>query len=67
MKWELIAKHLDVDAVAPCAGAWIEMVRAAARHGDSGVAPCAGAWIEIGRACPPRPDSPRRPLRGGVD
>ena len=33
--------------VAPCAGAWIEMVWRTASPAQGAVAPCAGAWIEI--------------------
>ena len=33
--------------VAPCAGAWIEIVGVVRRGAWAGVAPCAGAWIEI--------------------
>ena len=34
-------------AVAPLAGAWIEIVVSALFEDDVGVAPLAGAWIEI--------------------
>ena len=33
--------------VAPCAGAWIEILEAVEESLGIGVAPCAGAWIEI--------------------
>ena len=34
-------------SVAPCAGAWIEMLIAVRGRLIFVVAPCAGAWIEI--------------------
>ena len=40
-------KKFHVFAVAPHAGAWIEMVRLWANCLDGCVAPHAGAWIEI--------------------
>ena len=40
-------KKSHVFAVAPHAGAWIEIVLGAERQGGKHVAPHAGAWIEI--------------------
>ncbi len=37
-------------AVAPLAGAWIEIIWAASSWARSSVAPLAGAWIEIKEA-----------------
>ena len=33
--------------VAPCAGAWVEIVMALTTAKNRDVAPCAGAWVEI--------------------
>ena len=38
---------MSINAVAPLAGAWIEMIEAIKDHGYDNVAPLAGAWIEI--------------------
>ncbi len=42
-----LAQSGERTIVAPCAGAWIEMVLSALDQDALGVAPCAGAWIEI--------------------
>ena len=39
---------IDIDAVAPHAGAWIETFWLPAHRAMTGVAPHAGAWIETG-------------------
>ena len=36
-----------VEIVAPCAGAWIEIILLSVSALLLSVAPCAGAWIEI--------------------
>ena len=56
-----------INAVAPFAGAWIEIVREGEQPFDREVAPFAGAWIEIGNATPLPPGGIRRSLRGSVD
>ena len=33
--------------VAPCAGAWVEMMITTRGDDLNGVAPCAGAWVEM--------------------
>ena len=38
-----------VRMVAPCAGAWIEILQEQQNQYPYQVAPCAGAWIEIKR------------------
>ncbi len=40
---------LSIFAVAPLAGAWIEILPAASPAGYAPVAPLAGAWIEIAK------------------
>ena len=53
--------------VAPCAGAWIEIVEEYARLKGISVAPCAGAWIEMLKENISTEGATGRPLRGGVD
>ena len=47
MKFEFNPICLDIDIVAPCVGAWIEILLAFVFHHKRSVAPCVGAWIEI--------------------
>ena len=67
MKCLLLAPRRGACPVAPCAGAWIEII--AQKRGTTGatVAPCAGAWIEIYAVGGAVGQRRRRPLRGGVD
>ena len=54
-------------AVAPSAGAWIEILKIRLRESCRKVAPSAGAWIEIyHQICKLRYDNSRS-LRGSVD
>ena len=39
--------QLEEDKVAPCAGAWIEILWTGRETAQRLVAPCAGAWIEM--------------------
>ena len=47
-----VVSNLNVEYVAPLAGAWIEILAISRGSILSPVAPLAGAWIEIGRAYP---------------
>ena len=47
LKWSRSGKSDSGREVAPCAGAWIEIVSDKYQGKDIGVAPCAGAWIEM--------------------
>ena len=47
LKLVIIALTLPLKAVAPFAGAWIEINPSLSIQGDGTVAPFAGAWIEI--------------------
>ena len=54
-------------AVAPFAGAWIEILKLKVPKNVLEVAPFAGAWIEISTFSPPKGGYTRRSLRGSVD
>ena len=54
-------------AVAPSAGAWIEILLIEAKCQNLFVAPSAGAWIEIAINCIIDRLCGRRSLRGSVD
>ena len=54
-------------AVAPFAGAWIEIQVVYPQNTDPTVAPFAGAWIEIAMAVIAWVIGVRRSLRGSVD
>ena len=43
----MVKSYADAVAVAPFAGAWIEMVKETFKEDFETVAPFAGAWIEI--------------------
>ena len=58
---------LVIFAVAPFAGAWIEMAIAAKLIEDGRVAPFTGAWIEIAYPAADRVPCRRRSLHGSVD
>ena len=47
MKYSADQASLPAPLVAPCAGAWIEIIRQDGQINEEEVAPCAGAWIEI--------------------
>ena len=53
--------------VAPCVGAWIEIILSGNIGGAIGVAPCVGAWIEICSCSSYYYQGIRRSLRGSVD
>ena len=50
-------------AVAPFAGAWIEIGKVIAKKSGSAVAPFAGAWIEIEQEITALMEHPSLPLR----
>ena len=56
-----------INAVAPFAGAWIEINTAITREITKAVAPFAGAWIEIILADGKTGQDDGRSLRGSVD
>ena len=58
---------MSINAVAPLAGAWIEIQRYRYRKKWRFVAPLAGAWIEIGYAGGGESGSTVAPRTGGVD
>ncbi|GAK12330.1 hypothetical protein JCM19039_2096 [Geomicrobium sp. JCM 19039] len=51
MKYFAIYEPSYVRTVAPCMGAWIEMVKEQKEETINLVAPCTGAWIEISAVC----------------
>ena len=56
-----------INAVAPFAGAWIEMMQKAIAKCMVFVAPFAGAWIEIKELVKTAQEAVSRSLRGSVD
>ena len=51
MKSLLSLRNKSRYLVAPCKGAWIEILQDNGLEPLASVAPCKGAWIEIDRAC----------------
>ena len=47
LKWMIAVFLPELVWVAPCAGAWVEILSPSAHNTALGVAPCAGAWVEI--------------------
>ena len=58
---------MSINAVAPLAGAWIEIILLTTVSFGIGVAPLAGAWIEIDFVRVLFQDIDRRSTRGSVD
>ena len=63
----IVMRFLLTFAVAPCVGAWIEMISRGQDDNICRVAPCVGAWIEIFATVIHTGFCPRRSLRGSVD
>ena len=55
---------MDLQRVAPLAGAWIEIGRIEREVYETRVAPLAGAWIEIRKLCGPQSMIAVAPLAG---
>ena len=51
-------------SVAPCAGAWVEIIYFSFQPGRPAVAPCAGAWVEIFRWAQGHLSASSPPVRG---
>jgi len=47
LKLQNYIREIQVDGVAPRAGAWIEITRLSKNNNVANVAPRAGAWIEM--------------------
>ena len=67
LKFENLRVPTRNTAVAPLAGAWIEICEQIADLNEYSVAPLAGAWIEIGYSLFDWKSSLRRSPRGSVD
>ena len=61
------SNRAQVEAVAPFAGAWIEIISQKPKKFNRRVAPFAGAWIEIKFYGNYKKRIPCRSLRGSVD
>ena len=67
LKFENLRVPTRNTAVAPLAGAWIEICEQIADLNEYSVAPLAGAWIEIKKGGRVAIDGTRRSPRGSVD
>ncbi len=67
LKLPFEAASIDINAVAPHAGAWIETLKYWAEQADGAVAPHAGAWIETTPGRTSASSARCRPSRRGVD
>ena len=66
LKFNQLKKVPEAVAVAPCAGAWVEITESVAPSALLPVAPCAGAWVEMTKVCAPEAKLLRRSLCGSV-